>query len=220
MAAASLCPVPDHTDKQVLGAESQPQHQLPCLVPHRMERAGQPSLQDTDTPLALVHSAVLCDHRPEHCPCSSARPVLSSQPKDVLPSKGGGCSASRKSQGWSRGALLPRSLEKAEIPLCHQRTPTAKCSAHVPVTSCSPPGHVPIMSTCPAQGAPCSRYLRPMLCVMGVSTSPSTAFLCLHPHLLRGDVPGAECQESCPRPLAGRQSPACCRSSAAAGQWH
>lgn len=36
-----------------------------------MERAGQPSLQDRDAPLALMHCAMLRDHHPKYCPCGS-----------------------------------------------------------------------------------------------------------------------------------------------------
>lgn len=81
MAAASLCPIPDHADKQVLGAKSQPQHRLPCLVPRGMERAGQPSPQDRDTLLALGHGAMLCDPNTAHAVpaglCSAASPGMS-----------------------------------------------------------------------------------------------------------------------------------------------
>lgn len=78
--AASPHPIRDqiHTDKQVLGAESQPQHQPQAT--QRLERAGQPSLHDRDTPVALRHRAVLWDHQPKHCPWAPAGLGVCRQP--------------------------------------------------------------------------------------------------------------------------------------------
>lgn len=67
-----------HTDKQVLGAESQPQHQPQAA--QGLERAGQPSLHDRDTPVALRHRAVLWDHQPKHCPWAPAGLGVCRQP--------------------------------------------------------------------------------------------------------------------------------------------
>lgn len=92
-----------HTDKQILSAESQPQHRLPSLRPHRGWR--EPSLPDRDTPVALRHRAVLRTTNPNS---AHGLPQAEGLQAAWLPSKGGGYPANRSS--WD-GTEVAKSCE-------------------------------------------------------------------------------------------------------------
>lgn len=122
------CLTVSHTGRQVLGAESQPQPQLPSLGPG--EGWGELDSPACGTGTPPQRQALCRAPRPTTLNTAHVAPTRPGALRTAwghcwLPRKEGGCSASRNRRGRSGGALKPQPPEMAGAPLCRPRTLTA-----------------------------------------------------------------------------------------------